>query len=89
MSLGDPHNIAAAIRLACYWLLGTASVLQASRAWLNQARTVSAIHLISGTFLLAGGHYLITGDLNFATYVITPILVLWVVLVMTYYYQAR
>lgn len=89
MLLGDPHDIAAVIRLACYWLLGSASILQASRAWLGRARIVSAIHFISGTFLLAGGHYLVTGDLNFATYVITPILVLWVVLVMTYYHQAR
>ena len=75
------------VRLICFHLLGAVAILQAARGWVLKARAAAMLHLLAGFFLLASGHYMLTHNPYVSTFIITPVLLLWLVAVLVYLYR--
>lgn len=70
------------VRLACYYLLGAFSILQAARHWLFHQRHASLLHFLPGVFFITCGHAVLTHNPHLSTYFMTPLLVVWLVVVL-------
>lgn len=72
-------GLAADIRMVCYAVVGVVALLQAANYWHKQVGIVSAIHLITGFYMLMSFHFAWTRDPNIALYATTPLVVAWAV----------
>lgn len=80
--------LATDIRLVSYYLLGLAVTYQSADCWFHGRRLLAAVHLLGGLFFLSSGHYALTRNSYIATYVTTPLLLIWLVITVAHIYTS-